>query len=189
MSGVLVGNDQNLKVRQRLVTQFLDFVSITTVSHTSCHGYAMDEDFGTSIWATTTPAIAPLSSPTFPQSPFTVNQLDEVDGFGAQKDVSGNDDDDDDFGDFGEFGQAEDTTEEIGDSGHFSEPAVSVAGPSSWDWEPLHLDPLPSRHALEAQIEEILGPLWNTDDTSLALTDEDVREVGGLAQILVTPDR
>ncbi|KAI0004955.1 hypothetical protein BJV74DRAFT_805925 [Russula compacta] len=41
---------------------------------------------------------------------------------------------------------------------------------------------------LEAQIEEILGPLWNSDDTSQALTDEDVREVGGLAQILVTPD-
>jgi len=150
----------------------------------------MDEDFGTSIWATTTPApaIAPLTSPTFPQSPFTVNQLDDVDGFETQKDVSEHveDDDDDDFGDFGEFGQAE-GTEEIGDSGHFSEPAL-VAGSSSWDWEPLHLDPHPSRQTLEAQIEEILGPLWNTDDTSQALTDEDVREVGGLAQILVSPD-
>lgn len=153
--------------------------------------YAMDEDFGTSIWATTTPAVVPLTSPTFPQSPFTVNQLD-VDSFGTQKDISehvdGDDDDDDDFGDFGEFGQAE-GSEEIGDSGHFSEPAVLVAGSSSSDWEPLHLDPHPSRQTLEAQIEEILGPLWNTDDTSQALTDEDVREVGGLAQILVSPDR
>jgi hypothetical protein len=146
----------------------------------------MDEDFGTSIWATATSSTAPLSSPeypTFPQSSFTVDQFDNLDGSGAQKDVSGSGDDDDDFGDFGEFGQAEDTTEEIG---HFSEP---TANSSSLDWEPLRLDLHPSRQTLEAQIEEILGPLWNTDDTSQALTDEDVREVGGLAQVLVTPDR
>ena len=158
--------------------------------------YAMDEDFGTSIWETAIPGIVPISSPdhpTFPQLSFTVDQFDDLDGFGSQKYVFGrdddDDDDDDDFGDFGDFGQAEGTTEENGNSGHFSEPAVSVAGPSSWDWEPLHLDPHPSRQTLEAQFEEILGPLWDTDDTSQALTDEDVREVGGLAQILVTPDR
>jgi hypothetical protein len=153
----------------------------------------MDEDFGTSVWGTATPDIVSLSSPaypTFPQSSFTVSQFDDLDGFGTQKDVSGGEDDDDDFGDFGEFGQAEEgTTEEIENSSHFSEPAGSVAGSSSRDWEPLHFDPHPSRRTLEAQIEEILGPLWNTDDTSQALTDEDVREVGGLAQILVTPDR
>jgi DNA-directed RNA polymerase I subunit RPA1 len=149
----------------------------------------MDEDFGTSIWATATTAtssIVPLSSPVYPT--FTQSSFD-LDDIGAQNDDSGFGDDDDDFGDFGEFGQAESTTEEIGNSGHFSEPAVSVAGSSSWVWEPLHFDPHPSRHTLEAQIEEILGPLWNTDDTSQVLTDEDVREVGGLAQILVTPDR
>jgi hypothetical protein len=152
----------------------------------------MDEDFGSSVWETATPGTVPLSSPaypTFPPSSFTVNQFDDLDGFGVQKDVSGREDDDDEFGDFGEFGQAEGTTEEIENSGIFSEPSVSVAGPSSWDWEPLHFDPHPSRRTLEAQIEEILGPLWNTDDTGQALTDEDVREVGGLAQILVTPDR
>jgi hypothetical protein len=149
----------------------------------------MDEDFGTSIWATATTATSssvPLSSPVYPT--FTQPSFD-LDGFGEQQDDSGLGDDDDDFGDFGEFGQAEGTTEEIGNSGHFSEPAVSAAGSSSWDWEPLQVDPHPSRQTLEAQIEEILGPLWNTDDTSQVLTDEDVREVGGLAQILVTPDR
>lgn len=151
----------------------------------------MDEDFGTSMWATATSDRLSLSSPdypTFPQPSLTVNQFDDLDGFGTQKDVSA-EDDDDEFGDFGDFGQAESTTEDIGNSG-FSEPAASVAGPSSpWDWEPLQFDPHPSTQALEAQIEEILGPLWDADDTSQALTDEDVREVGGLAQVLVTPDR
>ena len=144
----------------------------------------MDEDFGTSIWATTTSDRVSLSSPdypTFPQPSLTVNQSD---------DVSVEEDGDDEFGDFGEFGQAEGIAEDIGNSGHFSEPATSVAGPSSsWDWEPLQFDPHPSQQTLEAQIDEILGPLWNTDDTSQALTDEDVREVGGLAQVLVTSDR
>lgn len=145
----------------------------------------MDEDFGTSIWATTASDRVSLSSPkhpTFLQPSLTVNQFD---------DVSAGDDDDDEFGDFGDFGQAEGTTEDIGNSsGHFSEPAASGAGSSSsWDWEPLQFDPHPSRQTLEAQIEEILGPLWNADDTSQTLTDEDVREVGGLAQVLITPDR
>ncbi len=153
----------------------------------------MDEDFGTSIWATARSDIVSLSSPeyaTFPQSSLTVNRFDDLDGSGTQKGVSGGDDDDDEFGDFGEFGQAEGTAEDTGNGGYFSEPGVLAAGSSSSrDWEPLQFDPHPSRQTLEAQIEEILGPLWNADDTSQALTDEDVREVGGLAQVLVTPDR
>jgi len=162
----------------------------------------MDDDFGSSVWAMPASRLVSLSSPdypTFPQSSFTVTpRFDGLDSFGTQKDKSGlggdgdgGDDDDDDFGDFGDFGQAEGITEDLGNSGQFSDPAaaVPVAGSSSWDWEPLRFDPHPSRQMLEAQIEEILGPLWNADDTSQALTDEDVREVGGLAQILVTPDR
>jgi hypothetical protein len=160
----------------------------------------MDEDFGSSIWATPASHLVSLSSPdypSFPQASFTVNRFDDIDGFGTQKDSSvhgddGDDDDDDDeFGDFGEFGQAEGTAEEFVDSDNFSDTTIpmSVAGRSSWNWEPLHFDPHPSRQTLETQIEEILGPLWNNDDTGQALTDEGVREVGGLAQILVTPDR
>jgi hypothetical protein len=149
----------------------------------------MDEDLGSSIWATSTSGVVSLSPSTFPQASFTTNRFDDFDGFETQKDASGNDEDDE-FGDFGEFGQAEGPIEDAGASGHFSEPAaVSVAGSSSWDWEPLNFDPHPSRQMLETQIEEVLGPLWSNDDTSQALTDEDVREVGGLAQILVTPDR
>src|SRR6202040_2799261 len=112
---------------------------------------------------------------TFPPASFTVDRFDEFDGFETQKDPSGNDEDDDEFGDFGEFGQAE---EDVGASGHFNEPSASVAGSSSWDWEPLNFDPHPSRQRLETQIEEVLGRLWNDDDTSQALTDDKVREVG-----------
>ena len=162
----------------------------------------MDDDFGSSVWATPASRLVSLSSPdypTYPQASFTVNpRFDDLDGFGTQKDEprggdgsGGDDDDDDEFGDFGDFGQAEGITEGSGNSGNFSDPAaaVPVAGSSSQDWEPLCFDPHPSRQMLEVQIEEMLGPLWNADDTSQALTDEDVREVGGLAQILVTPDR
>jgi hypothetical protein len=160
----------------------------------------MDDDFGSSVWATPASRLVSLSSPdhpTFPQASFTVTPRLDLDGFGTQKDESGlggdgdGDDDDDEFGEFGEFGQAGGITEDFGNSGQFSNPAAAepVAGSSSWDWEPLRFDPHPSRQMLEAQIEEILGPLWNADDTSQALTDEDVREVGGLAQILVTSDR
>ncbi|KAI9507015.1 hypothetical protein F5148DRAFT_1276360 [Russula earlei] len=149
--------------------------------------------FGSSVWATSASGVVPLSSPvhpTFPQTSFTVNRFDDFDGFETQKDASGHGDDDDEFGDFGEFGQAEaeDPTEEFGVGGHFTEPAEPASGSSSWDWEPLRFDPHPSRQLLETQIEEVLGPLWSADDTSQALTDEDVREVGGLAQTLVTPD-
>ena len=67
-----------------------------------------------------------------------------------------------------------------------------MAGPSSHrDWEPLHLDAhnMPSRSELEEQIEEILSPLWADDDLDGAFTDEDIREVGGINQILITPER
>ncbi|KAH9977842.1 hypothetical protein BGW80DRAFT_1284455 [Lactifluus volemus] len=123
----------------------------------------MEEDFGSSIWATQTSGTASLSSPffsTFPQTPPTINQLDDLGGFGTQENAAAQGDDDDEFGDFGEFGHAEGTTEDFADSSHLS----------------------------VGQIEEILGALWDGDDLSEALTDEDVREVGGLAQILVTPD-
>ena len=65
----------------------------------------------------------------------------------------------------------------------------SLEAAAGSDWEPLRFDSHPSRQRLETQIEEVLGPLWSNDDLGEALTDEDVREVGGLAQILVTPDR
>lgn len=153
----------------------------------------MDEDFGSSVWATPASGVISLfstnSSP-LPRVSSTINHFDEFDEFGPQEEVTMGEDDDDEFGDFGEFGQAEDTTEEFGSSSGFKETELepAAAGSSSWGWEPLCFDSHPSRQMLETQIEEILGPLWSSDDIDEALTDEGVREVGGLAQILVTPD-
>ena len=147
----------------------------------------MDEDFGSSVWATPATGVISLLSPNVSS---TISQFDDFDEFGLQEDVSKREDDDDDFGDFGDFGQAEDMTEEFGGSSGFKETELEpAAGSSLWDWEPLRFDSYPSRQMLETQVEEILGPLWSKDDLGEALTDEDVREVGGLAQILVTPDR
>lgn len=146
----------------------------------------MDEDFGSSVWATPASGGISLLSPNVSS---TISRFDDFDDLGPQEDVPKHGDDDDEFGDFGEFGQADDTTEEFGGSSGFKETELEpAAGSSSWDWEPLRLHPHPSRQILETQIEEILGPLWSSDDLDEALTDEDVREVGGLAQILVTPD-
>lgn len=147
----------------------------------------MDEDFGSSVWATPATGVISLLSPNVSS---TISQFDDFDEFGPQEGVSGHEDDDDEFGDFGEFGQADDMAEEFGGSGGFEETELEpAAGSSSLDWEPLCFDPHPSRQNLETQIEDILGPLWSKDDLDEALTDEDIREVGGLAQILVTPDR
>jgi hypothetical protein len=153
--------------------------------------YTMEEDFGSSIWATQESGTTSLSSPyfsTLPRIPPTINQFDEFGGYGTQGDAAPQGDDDDEFGDFGEFGQAEDTTKEFADSSRFSVP-IPMTDSSPWDRELRRFDPQQSRPMLEAQIEDILGPLWDGDDLNEALTDEDVREVGGLAQILVTPDR
>jgi len=146
----------------------------------------MDEDFGSSVWATPATGVISLLSPNVSS---TISQFDDFDDFGLQADVSKRDDDDDEFGDFGDFGQVEDATEEFGGSSGFKETELEpAAGPSSCGWEPLRFDSNPSRQTLETYIEEILGPLWSNDNLSEVLTDEDVREVGGLAQILVTPD-
>jgi hypothetical protein len=153
--------------------------------------YAMEEDFGPSVWATQESGTASLSSPyfsTIPRALPMINQFDELGGFGTQGDAAAQGDDDE-FGDFGEFGQAEDTTEEFADSSRRLSVPIPVMDSSPWDRELHHFDPQQSRSMLEAQIEEILGPLWDCDDLSEALTDEDVREVGGVVQILVTPDR
>jgi hypothetical protein len=65
-----------------------------------------------------------------------------------------------------------------------------VAGPSSIkEWHPLKLDPLPSRLELAEQVNEILEPIWGYGDPSEILTDEGIREVDGISQILVTSER
>lgn len=178
----------------------------------------MDEDitFGSSVWAT--PATAPMTlsprshedallpshpPPASSTSSEQNDQFEDFDDFGSPADTPQlTSAQDDDFGDFGDFGDVQDSsTVALEDAGAFGggfaddagfDEQVRMAGPSTHrDWEPLHLDPhnMPSRSELEEQIEEILSPLWADDDLDEAFTDEDIREVGGLSQILITPER
>ncbi|KAA1466755.1 hypothetical protein DENSPDRAFT_51671 [Dentipellis sp. KUC8613] len=163
----------------------------------------MDDDltFGASVWAT--PGAAPISLsppplvpplPTFPSTDLDDNDapqdsFDDFDDFGAPPAPAPSGGDDDDFGDFGDFGDAEAS----GGAGGFAafEDQSRIAGPSSvsQDWRPLRLDPFPPRAELEAQIDDILSPFWAHDDLAQVLSDDDIREVGGLSQILSTPER
>lgn len=149
----------------------------------------MDDDitFG-SVWATDIAAPTTLSPPPAAFSLPTLDDDDAFDDFGepsAQIVAPG--DDEDDFGDFGDFGDADDHAGFV-DAGF--EEQTHIAGPSSSGlWQCLRLDPLPPRTELEERIEEILGPLWRHGNTLQAMTDDDIREVGGLNQILITPER
>lgn len=87
----------------------------------------------------------------------------------------------DDFGDFEEFGESPTVT------ASFNNQAL-LRTPSERDWQSLRLDPLPGRSELEAEIHRILEPLW-ADEDSAVTTDDPIREIEGIAQILVTPER
>ncbi|THH14388.1 hypothetical protein EW146_g5929 [Bondarzewia mesenterica] len=158
----------------------------------------MDDDitFGASVWATPNNNTTVLSSPIqddhpsfsrISSSPVKDDGFDDFDSFGTPADFASTGGDVDDFGDFGDFGEAQEAESGFADDAGFDEQA-RWAGPSSREWEALRLDPLPSRAGLEGQINNILGPLWATDDLSQAFTDEDIREVGGLNQVLITPE-
>ncbi|KAH7930703.1 hypothetical protein BV22DRAFT_1028145 [Leucogyrophana mollusca] len=178
----------------------------------------MDDDFNfnASVWgapsdptrlATITTAFPTLSSP----GPSTSQtQFDDFDDFHTppQTDHDPSVAQDDDFGDFGDFGEAEemgsaggfgegvggDFGQELGGDfgqefeGGFSEEEVTpVAGPSQTTWEPFRPSPATPREELERQIDEILGPVWS-DDLSALTTDEDIRQVEGISQVLVTSE-
>ncbi|OCH92153.1 hypothetical protein OBBRIDRAFT_773827 [Obba rivulosa] len=155
----------------------------------------MEDDitFGASVWGapdnsplTIRPAATSLGSP----QPSSLDNFDDFDSFNtpAETIATSRDEDDDDFGDFGDFGDIQ----EIGDVPTFEEAVefseeVRIPSSSGKEWEPVRLDPMPSRPDLQAQVDEILEPLWATDDMS-QLTEEDIRQVEGLNQILVTSE-
>ncbi len=150
----------------------------------------MDDDltFGASVWATSEPITNNQPLPAKPEQDAGFTKFDnEFDDFGAPADTTQGDDDND-FGDFGDFGEAE-----LGSSKTFAEHIgfddVQIAGPSSQIWQPLRLDPFPSRSTLESVIDETWGPLWNYEDITNATTDDPIREAEGIAQILITPSR
>ncbi|KAH9943304.1 uncharacterized protein BXZ73DRAFT_40438 [Epithele typhae] len=160
----------------------------------------MDDDitFGASVWGAPDDVPPPLTlkPPTLAPSPGPSTAQDDFDDFDSFRTPaetiagSGDEGEDDDFGDFGDFEETAQLPITPGFSSfgemQYSEPE-SIAGPSmSIDWKPLQVAPLPRRDELQEQVDDILGPLWAQDDTS-SLTEEPIREVGGLNQTLVTP--
>ncbi|KAF8076600.1 hypothetical protein FPV67DRAFT_1472028 [Lyophyllum atratum] len=151
----------------------------------------MDDDltFGASVWGTAEPAdIAPPRKP----SPLVVTpeaQFDDFDDFDDPVGTAQVDAGDDDFGDFGDFGEAGIAGPSgFGDDVDFGED-VRIAGPSSYsEWSPLTLDPLPPRQALEEQLNGILDPIWGYENLANILSNDGIREVEGVSQILATQE-
>jgi len=158
----------------------------------------MEDDFSfTSIWGTPSdpsPILSTLKETIVPPAidfapSSSSSQGDDFDDFGTAR-TGTSDAQDDDFGDFGDFGDAE----EMGTPADFGKVGFGLeeqfAGPETTDsnWDPLRLNPMPSKEDLETQLDEMLGPIW-TDDISEFTTAEHIRQVEGVSQILVTPER
>ena len=160
----------------------------------------MDDDFtfAASVWSTSEPVnLLPTPKQTLhdisPSSDFAPRQdshFDDFDDFGTPSQTAEADVEDDDFGDFGDFGEGEEIAipSEFGEEVGFGE-EVRIPGPSSHAyWEPLRLDPMPSRAVLEDHVNDILAPIWGEDISDVTI-GEGIREVEGISQILVTPER
>lgn len=153
----------------------------------------MEDDitFGASVWAVSeplddSPPLKPISSSDPASDPsYRDGVFDDFDDFGSPTETTQGVKDDD-FGDFGDFGEAE--TGFGVDTGFTEE--IPVAGPSSQrEWHPLKLDPLPSRADLEHEVYEILGPIWESDNVANVTTNDIIRDVEGVSQILMTSER
>ncbi|KZP24696.1 hypothetical protein FIBSPDRAFT_784613 [Athelia psychrophila] len=112
---------------------------------------------------------------------------DDFDDFGTAP-TAPSDAMEDDFGDFGDFGDAGDMAApgDFEDAG-FGQEVRITSPPPSQEWEPLRLNPFPSKAELHSQLDDLLGPTW-TADVSQYTTADDVREVEGISQILVAPE-
>jgi len=157
----------------------------------------MDDDFtfGASVWAADESEATSTSSFQLDPPPVTTNfddmsAFDDFDDFGPPGETTTGSDikEDDDFGDFGDFGEADAGPSAFVDATDFDN-TMPIAGPSSQIWRPLPLDPFPSRPSLERELNETLAPIWNNENISDFATEEGIREVEGVAQILYTPSR
>ncbi|KAJ7068465.1 hypothetical protein C8F01DRAFT_1208020 [Mycena amicta] len=139
----------------------------------------MDDDFtfGSSVWGSSDPVLPPLSQSFAPPQP----QFDDFDDFGSPTESAPakTEDEDDDFGDFGDFGDA-DAPPDTAFGVAFADTPPVVTG-----WEPLKLVPMPDKDELREQIEGILAPIWRHGDVT---TNDGIREVEGISQILVSPE-
>jgi hypothetical protein len=156
----------------------------------------MDDDFtfAASVWSTSEPVnLLPSQKQTLDDIPhsseFSPPQRDDFETPPHTSEIHAVEDDD--FGDFGDFGEAEEMSipSEFGEEVGFAE-EVRIPGPSSHaEWEPLRLDPMPSRAALEDNVNDILAPIWGSEAISDVTTGEGIREVEGISQVLATPER
>ncbi len=166
------------------------------VLNTALLSNIMDDDdfgFGASVWASSSTSVpsqqeeGPVFSSSSKISSLTDGAFDD-DDFDAP--VEGTSGDDDDFGDFGDFGDAI----EGGESSAFSQTSGFDTGfgqltIQSDEWSSLRLQPTPSPSRLRDDLNSLLDPLWSSNDISQFATNENIRQVGGLNQVLVTPER
>lgn len=152
----------------------------------------MDDDFsfGASVWGAPDDPIPPIPPSEITYSSTQIlNGFTDFDNLAESSATTSATDPDDEFGDFGDFGDAQIVDAPNGFDEQVSfEDAPPIAGPSLIDWQPLRLDPLPPQEELQEQIYRILDPIWMNDNHS-QLTDEDMRQVEGLNQTLVSPER
>lgn len=118
------------------------------------------------------------------------DQFDDFDDFGTAAETIPGEDGDDDFGDFGDFGEGDEFASGFPpDDGAFGEEVrIDDVPPILGPAKPLELDPMPDKHELAQQVNEIMGPIFGEDDMTI-MTLEPLREREGLEQILVTPER
>ena len=152
----------------------------------------MDDDisFGTSVWGAPDDPISPIPASETAFSPAQNSHgFADFDDFAAPVTASSSAEPDDEFGDFGDFGDVQiiDAQGGFDEQVSFEDPSL-IPGPSFTDWQPLQLNPLPTREEIQEQVHQILAPLWINDDLS-QLTDEDIRQVEGLNQTLVSSER
>lgn len=148
------------------------------------------DDWGLSVWDTPSDGLQTTSQLKFTENAFAGDEdstdLGEVTDFVSSKTFT-DDDFGDDFGEFGDgdhvsFGDNEDMVE-FGDEDTFQD------FPPLPTWEPLRLDPWPSPTELAASVDSLLQTTWKLPSLSTFLTNDNIRQVEGPNQILVTPER
>lgn len=160
----------------------------------------MDDLSFASVWDDTTPRSLPPPLPreTFNYTSFGEEPHEEQSDFAL---VNPADDGDpgDDFGDFGDFGDANVVVGGFDDSdmGGFDDGAFFQGfshdtvppdpGPSTW--EPLRPETIQNPAELSRRVEELLAPIYRHIDPATVMSQEGIRQVEGIGQILTTPER
>ena len=159
-----------------------------TNNHKPSNRPSMDDDitFGASVWGASEPVDLQKTSSSIALTTQEITFNDFHD-FGPSAEAASNDARDDDFGDFGD---AEYSAQEGFDESIDFEEQTQMAGPSSLrQWRPLQLNPFAGRQQIEEEIYEILALEWEDEEISYITTNEGIREVEGIGQILLTPER